>query len=155
MNDEFEGLWKEVVVTYFKILWQHFSGNSRKILGYSMSRSRFKPDTSRVQFRSVCIGSILLHIKLLLLYCTMFAVLDPIWSPIVPCYSTEDTVRIVNSFITIPITRNYNHNYFLRCYAFTQLYSLHVHNYNHVLHSCTGWLLSYHLLSRIITHFTS
>jgi hypothetical protein len=25
-------------------------------------------------------------------------------------YSTEDAVRIVTSFITIPITRNYNHS---------------------------------------------
>jgi hypothetical protein len=36
--------------------------------------------------------------------------LDQFWPPIVPCYSTEDTVRIVNSFITIPITRNYIHS---------------------------------------------
>jgi hypothetical protein len=35
--------------------------------------------------------------------------LNQFWPPIVPCYSTEDAVRIVNSFITIPITRNYNH----------------------------------------------
>jgi hypothetical protein len=41
--------------------------------------------------------------------------------PVVPFYSSEDTVRIGNSFITIPITPNYNHNYLLRCYAFTQL----------------------------------
>jgi hypothetical protein len=70
----------------------------------------------------------------------MFAVLDPFWTPIVrvtplktmpiplltpdvQClgswslmttnctrYSTQDTVRIVNSFITIPITRHYNHS---------------------------------------------
>jgi hypothetical protein len=33
--------------------------------------------------------------------------LDPFWRPIVMCYATEDTVRIVNWFITIPITRNY------------------------------------------------
>jgi hypothetical protein len=37
-------------------------------------------------------------------------VLDQFWSPIVLCYSTKDAVRIVNSFITIPITRNYNHS---------------------------------------------
>jgi hypothetical protein len=29
---------------------------------------------------------------------------------IVTCYATEDAVRIVNSSITIPITRNYNHS---------------------------------------------
>jgi hypothetical protein len=36
--------------------------------------------------------------------------LDQFWPPIVPYYSTEDAVRIGNSFITIPITRNYNHS---------------------------------------------
>jgi hypothetical protein len=34
----------------------------------------------------------------------MFGVLDPFLTLVVPCYSTEDAVRIVNSFITIPIT---------------------------------------------------
>jgi hypothetical protein len=29
------------------------------------------------------------------------------------------------------------HNYLLRCYAFTQLESLHVRKYNHSFHSCT------------------
>jgi hypothetical protein len=29
---------------------------------------------------------------------------------IVQCYATEDTVLIGNPFITIPITRNYNHS---------------------------------------------
>jgi hypothetical protein len=48
-------------------------------------------------------------------------VLDQFWPPIVPCYSTEDTVRIVNSFITIPITRNYTYNYLVRCVTSTQL----------------------------------
>jgi hypothetical protein len=37
-------------------------------------------------------------------------VLDQFWTPIVPCYSTEDAFRIVNSFVTIPITRNYIHS---------------------------------------------
>jgi hypothetical protein len=54
-------------------------------------------------------------------YCTMFGLLDQVWSPIVPCYSTEDAVRIGNSFITIQITRSYNHNYLLCCYTCTQL----------------------------------
>jgi hypothetical protein len=54
---------------------------------------------------------------------------------IVMCYATEDAVRIGNSFITIPITRHYNHNYFLRGYTIT---IIHVRNYNHLLHSCTG-----------------
>jgi hypothetical protein len=30
------------------------------------------------------------------------------------------------------------HNYFLRGYVFTQLTIIHVRNYNHLLHSCTG-----------------
>jgi hypothetical protein len=29
------------------------------------------------------------------------------------------------------------HNYFLHCYAFTQLWSLHVRDYNHLFHSYT------------------
>jgi hypothetical protein len=66
-------------------------------------------------------------------------VLDPTSDTNVTCYATEDAVRIVNSFITIPITRNYNHNYFLRCATFTQLTIIHVRDYNHLLHSYTGW----------------
>jgi hypothetical protein len=71
------------------------------------------------------------------------------------CYITEDAVRIGNSFITIPITRNYNHNYFSRCATFTQLTIIHVRDCNHLLHSYTGWLLNYQLLSQIITDSTS
>jgi hypothetical protein len=37
-------------------------------------------------------------------------VLDRFWTPVVQRYSTEDAVQIVNWFITIPITRNYNHS---------------------------------------------
>jgi hypothetical protein len=48
---------------------------------------------------------------------------------IAPCYATEDAVRIVNSFITIPITRNYNYSQLfltlLRVYTIT---ILHVRN---------------------------
>jgi hypothetical protein len=99
-----------------------------------------EPDQSNRFRRILKKGKILYNVR----------VLDRFWSPIVPCYVTEDAVRIVNFFITIPITCNYNHNYFLRCYAFTQLSSLHVRNYNHLLHSYTGWLLSYQLLSQII-----
>jgi hypothetical protein len=47
------------------------------------------------------------------------------------------------------------HNYSLRCVTFTQLTIIHIRNYNHLLHSYTGWLLSYQLLSQIITDFTS
>jgi hypothetical protein len=59
-------------------------------------------------------------------------VLDQFWSPIVPCYATEDTVRIVNSFITIPITRNYIHSqlFLTLCHIYTA--------YNHT----RSWLQS-------------
>jgi hypothetical protein len=36
--------------------------------------------------------------------------LDQFWTPVVQCYSTEDAVRIVNSFVTNSITSNYNHS---------------------------------------------
>jgi hypothetical protein len=53
-------------------------------------------------------------------------------------------------------TRNYfTHNYLLHCVTFTQLTIIHVRDYNHLLHSYTGWLLSYQLLSQIITDSTS
>jgi hypothetical protein len=60
--------------------------------------------------------------RLLILY--NVRVLDQFWPPIVPCYNTEDAVRIGNSFITIPITRNYNHSQ-LSLNAVRRL-----HNYN-------------------------
>jgi hypothetical protein len=47
------------------------------------------------------------------------------------------------------------HNYLLRCATCTQLTIINVRDYNHLLHSYTGWLLSYQLLSQIITHLTS
>jgi hypothetical protein len=54
----------------------------------------------------------------------MLGVLDHFWPPIVPYYSTEDAVRIVNCFITIfTHVTTITLNYFLRCYAFTQLQS--------------------------------
>jgi hypothetical protein len=37
-------------------------------------------------------------------------VLDHFWTPVVQCYAAGDADRIVNSFITIPTTRNYNHS---------------------------------------------
>jgi hypothetical protein len=54
-----------------------------------------------------------------------------------------------------PHVTTITHNHLLRCVTFTQLAILHVRNYNHLLHSYTGWLLSYQLLSQIITHLTS
>jgi hypothetical protein len=89
-------------------------------------------------------------------YCTIFGSLDHFWPPVVPYYATEDTVRIVNSFITIfTFVTTITHNYFLRCVTFTQLTIIHVRDYNHLLQSYSGWVLSYQLLSQIITHFTS
>jgi hypothetical protein len=65
--------------------------------------------------------------------------LDQFWTPIVPCCSTEDTVRIVNSFITIPITRNYNHSqlFLTLLHMYTAYNHLYVRNYNHLFHSYT------------------
>jgi hypothetical protein len=48
----------------------------------------------------------------------------------------------------------FTYNYFLRRVTFTQLIIIHVRDYNHLIHSYTGWLLSSQLLSQIITHFT-
>jgi hypothetical protein len=45
-----------------------------------------------------------------LMYCTMLGVTWSLLTTNCTCYATEDTVRIVNSFITILITRNYNHS---------------------------------------------
>jgi hypothetical protein len=56
-------------------------------------------------------------------------VLDQFRPPLVPCYSTEDSVRIGNSFITIPNTRNYNHSQL--CLTLLCVYTikiLHVRN---------------------------
>jgi hypothetical protein len=56
-------------------------------------------------------------------------VLDQFWPPIVPCYSTEDAVRIGNPFITIQITRNYNHSQlFLKLLRVYTITILHVRN---------------------------
>jgi hypothetical protein len=115
----------------------------------------------------------------------MFGFLDQFWPPIVPPYSTEDTVRIGNSFITIPVTRNYiQSQLFLSCYTCTQLTitytfvttitcstlarlhslrALHSNLYCTIAHKVssltqcvfTGWLLSFQFLSQIIIHFAS
>jgi hypothetical protein len=75
-------------------------------------------------------------------------VLDHFWSPVVQCFATEDAGQIVNSFYYSlhPHVPTIIHNYLLRCVTFTQLT---------ILHSYTGWILSYQLLSQIIIHFTS
>jgi hypothetical protein len=86
-----------------------------------------------------------LHVHI---YCTMFGVLDQFWPPVVPCYSTEDAVRIGNSFITIPITRNYNHSQLflmlLRVYTIVLRTHSWLQSLITLLHVYAGWLLSYH-----------
>jgi hypothetical protein len=70
--------------------------------------------------------SLLLTTKSTLMVLYNVRVLDHFWQPIVQCFATEDAVQIVNSFITIPITRNYNHSQlFLNCVTFTELTILH------------------------------
>jgi hypothetical protein len=68
-----------------------------------------------------------------------WGLLDQFWPPIILCYSTEDAVRIVNSFISIPITRNYIHSQlFLKLLHMYAAYNhLYVRNYNHLFHSYT------------------
>jgi hypothetical protein len=45
----------------------------------------------------------------------------------------------------------------LRCAQIANwyIYNLHVRKYSHLFHSYTGWLLSYQLLSQIVTQFAS
>jgi hypothetical protein len=80
-------------------------------------------------------------------------VLDQFWSPIVRVTPLKTPFGLLilllqsQSHVT-----TITHNYFLRCYAFTQLTILHIRDYNHLLHSYTGWLLSYRSLLQIITH---
>jgi hypothetical protein len=90
-------------------------------------------------------------------YCSMLGVLDPFWPPVVQCFATEDAVRIVNFFITIPTTRTYNHSQlFLKLCPF---YTAYKHTRSSLqslitlLHVYTGRLLSYQLLAQIITHY--
>jgi hypothetical protein len=49
-------------------------------------------------------------------------------------YSTQDAVRIVNSFITIPITRNYNRSqlFLPLCNIYTAYNHLYCCNFNHL-----------------------
>jgi hypothetical protein len=72
-------------------------------------------------------------------------------------YSTEDAVQIVNFFITILITRHYNHSQLsltlLRVYTIIILTRSWLQSLITLVHIYTGWLLSYQLLSQIITHF--
>jgi hypothetical protein len=91
-------------------------------------------------------------VYLLHIYCDVLWSLDHFWTPVVQCYATVDAVLIVNFFITIPITRNYNHNYFSRCATFTQLT---IYTFVTTITYYTGWLLRYKLLSQIITDSTS
>jgi hypothetical protein len=68
----------------------------------------------------------------------MLGLLDRFWSPILPCYSTEDAVPIGNFFITIPITHNYDHTQlFLMLLRVYTIIILIVRDYNHLFHSYT------------------
>jgi hypothetical protein len=92
---------------------------------------------------------------LLTIYCTMLGSPDHFWPPVVRVMPL-DAVQIVNWFIyNLTHVTTITHNYFLRCATCTQLTIIHVRDYNHLLHSYTGWLLSYQFLSQIITDSTS
>jgi hypothetical protein len=56
-------------------------------------------------------------------YCIMLGSLDQFWSPIVPCFATEDAVRVVNSFITI-FTYTSLQSLTIISYAVSHLHSL-------------------------------
>jgi hypothetical protein len=58
------------------------------------------------------------------------------------CYATEDTVRIVNSLITIPITSNYIHSqlFFTLCHIYTA-YS-HTRSWLQSLITLLHWMIS-------------
>jgi hypothetical protein len=89
----------------------------------------------------------------------MFGLLDQFWTPIVPYFATKDADRIVNSLITIPITRHYNHSQLsitlLRVYTIIILTRSWLQSLITLLHVYTGWLLSYQLRSQISTDSTS
>jgi hypothetical protein len=72
----------------------------------------------------------------------MLGGLDQFWPPIVPCYSTEDAVRIGTSFISIPITRNYIHSqlFLTLCHIYTA-YN-HTHSWLQSLIPLLHWLTS-------------
>jgi hypothetical protein len=73
-------------------------------------------------------------------------------------YSTQDAVRIVNPFITIPITRNdYHTQLFLTlCYLCTAYKHLSVRDYSHLLHSYTYTLFTCTtLIFTALLHITS
>jgi hypothetical protein len=82
--------------------------------------------------------------------------LDHFWPPVVQCYALRTPFRLVIFlFQSQSHVATFTHNYLLHCTTFTQLTIIHDHDYNHLLHSYTGWLLSYQLLSQIITDSTS
>jgi hypothetical protein len=84
-------------------------------------------------------------------YCTMLRLPDHIWPPVVPCFATEDAVRIVNSFNLQFYTRNYNHSqlFLTLCHIYTA--------YNHTRSWLQSLLTLLHWLTSqpSITHFTS
>jgi hypothetical protein len=66
-------------------------------------------------------------------------VLDQFCTPVVQCFTTEDAVRIITSFILISITRNYIHSqlFLTLLHMYTAYNHLYVRNYNHLFHSYT------------------
>jgi hypothetical protein len=86
------------------------------------------PNTVQYLCYQTCTNTITIALKILY----NVTVLDHFWTPVVQCYSTEDAVRIVISFITIPITRNCTHSqlFLTLCHIYTA--------YNHT----RSWLQS-------------
>jgi hypothetical protein len=76
--------------------------------------------------------------RIALSYCTMLGLLDRFWSPIVPCYSTEDAVRNVNSFY-------FNHTS-LQSLTIIYYTVMRLHNYNPYMFATT---ITYSTLARL------
>jgi hypothetical protein len=83
--------------------------------------------------------------------------LDQFWPSILPFYATENTVRIVTSFITIPITRNYIHSqlFLTLLHMYTAYNHLYVRNYNHLFHSYTFTQFTCTTLQSLLHYCTS
>jgi hypothetical protein len=71
-----------------------------------------------------------------------WGLLDQFWPPIVPCYSTEDALRIGNSLIIIPITRNYNHSQLLLTLSHIYTAYNHTRSWLQSLITLLHWLTS-------------
>jgi hypothetical protein len=102
----------------------------------------------------VWLENIFVYIYIYILY--NVTIFDQFWPPVYRVTPLKTPFGLL-----IPLLQSHSHvttfthNYFLRCATFTQLTILYICDYNHLFHPYTGWLLSYQLLSQIITHFTS